>query len=46
MVYIFNIFVVDDEKNILISLSCLLILEGFVLVVVGGGRVVLDKLVN
>jgi len=41
-----NILVVDDEKNILTSLSRLLKLEGFAPVVAGGGRVALEKLAN
>lgn len=39
-----TILVVDDEKNILTSLSRMLDLEGFHPVVAGGGRVALDKL--
>jgi DNA-binding NtrC family response regulator len=38
------ILVVDDQKNILTSLSTMLDLEGFQPMVAGGGRVALDKL--
>ena len=40
------ILVVDDEKNILISLARMLDLEGFQPIVAGGGRVALEKLAS
>ena len=41
-----TILIVDDEKNILTSLSRMLDLEGFRPVVAGSGRVALDKLAD
>jgi len=39
-----TVLVVDDEKNILISVSRMLDLEGFDAIVAGGGRIALEKL--